>query len=611
MSNRMISSTTRSRKGPVRFAALLLLGLTGIGAVAVTTVAQRPAAAPAPKPAPETAPVASPSVTIEAVSAQVFDHPIRVTGTLKSDEVVALSTKATGLIRQVLAKEGDRVRQGQLLVRIDDNELRAQRAKAAAAARSAEARLKQARTSRGIRNAAAEADYRRAQQALAAAQTRLSQARSLAKISATEVESNVESARANLQSAREQLKVRQEGARRQEKAAAELEVTRAQAQADKLKGQLERREQLVREGAIAREEVENARRDYEVAVAIWNAAKQQADLLNEGSRSEEIRIAEEAVRQAEAAFRSAEANRARRRISNQDVETAETQVRQAEAELDRARAGLAQREWNSDEIQSAQAALAQSRADVRYYDELIAQTRIYSPVNGVVSQRQAHVGETVSQGNANLMTLVATDTLYFEATAPEGERPYLRVGLPADVTLDALPGQTFAGVVREIIPVAEGANRSIRLRLSVPRVEPPPRRNDGASGGTLLDPPERAEAVVGGFARATLRGQSQGPVLTVPRAALVSDEGERAVFVYQEGKAVWRPVRVGATNQDRVEILEGVQQGEPVIVQGAEALTDGQAVTLEEGRRTPAGRKPAPGTALTGLPRSTSTPIGA
>ena len=68
-------------------------------------------------------------------------------------------------------------------------------------------------------------------QSLAAAKTRLAQAQSLASISATEVEANVETARANLQTAREQLKVRQEGSRRQERAAAELEVTRAQASA--------------------------------------------------------------------------------------------------------------------------------------------------------------------------------------------------------------------------------------------------------------------------------------------------------------------------------------------------------------------------------------------
>jgi multidrug efflux pump subunit AcrA (membrane-fusion protein) len=545
---------------PVRFAAVLLIGLSVIGGVAVKTGAQRGAEEAAPRAAATSKPDA-PSVAVETVMARVFSHPIRVTGTLKSDEVVALSTKANGLVRLVAAKEGDRVRRGQLLVQIDGSELEAQRAKAEATARSAAARLQQARTSRGVRNAAVEADYRRAVQALSAARTKLSQAKSLARISATEVEANVEQARSSLQSAREQLKVRREGSRRQERAAAELEVTRAQAQADKLKGQLERREQLLREGAIAREDVENSRRDYDVALAVWNAAKQQADLVNEGSRSEEIRIAEEAVTQAESAVRSAEANRARRRISNQDVDTAETQVRQAEAALDSAKAALAQRQWNKDEILSAEAELAKNRADVRYYDELLAQTRIYSPVNGVVSERKVHVGETVSATRSELMTLVATDTLYFEATAPEGDLPYLRSGQPASVTLDALPGHGLAGLVREIIPVTEGANRSVRLRIAVPR-------------------PDKAETVVGGFARATIQGRSSQPVLTAPAAAVVSDDGERGVYVLAEDHVEWRPVRVGAASAAQVEVLAGLRNGERIVVNGVDALTDGQTVTV-------------------------------
>jgi RND family efflux transporter MFP subunit len=252
-------------------------------------------------------------------------------------------------------------------------------------------------------------------------------------------------------------------------------------------------------------------------------------------------------------------NRARRRISNQDVDTAETQVRQSEAALTSARAALAQRQWNSDEIDSAAASLAQSRADVRYYDELIAQTRVYSPVNGVVSQRKAHVGENVSATKNELMTLVATDTIYFEATAPEGELPYLRAGQTASVTLDALPGRSFAGLVREIIPVAAGESRSVRLRIAVTR-------------------PENAEAVVGGFARATVQGRASGPVLTVPTTAVVSDDGARGVYVVVNGEARWRPVRVGTAAGQRVEILQGVKAGERVVTQGAESLTEGQAV---------------------------------
>jgi multidrug efflux pump subunit AcrA (membrane-fusion protein) len=228
--------TQRSRRGasPVRLAAMLLLAMAGAGAFLMSTGFRRSASNPGTRPQvaadrakPDSAAAAPLKVVVETVSARPFQTPIRVTGTLKSDEVVALSTKATGLVRHVGVEEGDRVRAGQLLVSIDDRELQAQRDKALATVQSAEARLKQAVTSRGIKNAAVRSDYHRAPETLTAAQTRLSQTRGLAGIAATEVLSGVESARSALQAARENLKVLQEGSRRQEKATSEFAVARA------------------------------------------------------------------------------------------------------------------------------------------------------------------------------------------------------------------------------------------------------------------------------------------------------------------------------------------------------------------------------------------------
>ncbi len=561
------------RRSPIRLIAVLLLAAVCIGLAAAGVLRQRsgPAAAASSAaaesghagtegPGETAAPAEAAEVKVEVVRAAAVAQPVRVTGNLRTDETVVLSTKATGLVKRVTAREGERVRRGQLLVELESGDLRAQRERAVASVGAAEAKLQQAQTSRDIKNAAARSDYRRAEQALAAARVRLEQSKSLAGIAGTESDTRVASAASLLQSARERLKVLQEGSRRQEKAAAEASVARAQAQVARMKSMLDRREQLLRDGAIASEVVDNARRDYEVALTDLDAAKQQLSLVQEGPRTEEVRVAEEAVRQAEAALKDAEANRARRQVSNQDVETAATQVQQAEAALDAAKAALAQSRWNEDEIRNARAALMQARADVRLQDELIRQTLVYSPVNGVITKLQAHVGESVVQMRNELMTLVSSDTLYFEATAPETNLPQLRAGQPAQVILDAIPGAIFPGVLREIIPVAEGTNRSVRLRISLPK--------------TI-----RTQAVVGGFARAQIQGGARS-ALSVPRAAIVSDEGQLAVFVVEGEKAVRRAVRVGDAGGvgDRVQVLEGLRGGERVVVEGAQGLVDGQEV---------------------------------
>jgi RND family efflux transporter MFP subunit len=585
------------RPFPIRVVALTVLAvllLAGFGFASRNKKAASEVKSTQPAPTPAAA--APTEVTVETVSASVLDEPVRVTGTLRTDENVVLSTKATGLVKQVLVKEGDPVRRGQLLVIVDDQDLKAQRDRAVAAVRvaqsslneeqakvhSAQAKLQQAKTSQGIKNAGADADYRRAEQALAAAKTRLSQAKSLAGITSTEADNRVASAKANVQAARERLKALQEGARKQEVASAEAAVRRAQVQVNRMKSALDRREQLLREGAIAREQVDNARHDFESAQADLQTSQEQLSLVQEGPRSEEIRAQEEVVRQAEAAGRDADANMARRQISSEDVDAAETQVRQAEAAVDAAKANLAQSSWNEDEIRSADATLRQSRAsverarqaisqaqaDLRYQDELIAQTRVFSPVNGVVSKRNVQVGAAVVQTRNELLTLVSLDTVYFEASAPETSLPFLRKGLTATVLLDAAPGKRFSGVVREIIPVAEGTNRSVRLRISLPKPE--------------------GLTVVGGFARAQIDGRSGARAVSVPRTALVSDQGEMGVFLLRDGKAAHRAVQVGDAGGvgDRVPVISGLSGGEQVIVDGASSLKDGQGVTVSRAAGT-------------------------
>lgn len=587
-----------TRKFPVRpvAAGALALMVVAAGVAATNNRDQKAdshgtAPATAHEGAPEAAATpAAPEVGVEVVLPQSLSEPIRVTGTLRTDEMIVLSTKATGLVEKVFAKEGDRVRKGQLLVQIEDDDLLAQKDRADAAIRAAqaqvqqdeaaiavaEARLKQVQTGRDIKNVGADSEFRRAEQALATAKTRLAQAKSLSGIAATEADTRVASAKAALQAAKERLKALEDGSRKQEKAAAESAVRRAQTQVSRMKSMLDRREQLFQDKAIAAEVVDNARRDYEAAQADLDSAKQQLSLVLEGPRSEEIRTQEEVVRQAEAAVKDAEANRARRQISDQDVDAAENQVRQAEATLEAARANLAQSKVNEDEIRSAQAAvlqiratanksraaLLQARADLKFQRELIEQTLVKSPVNGIISQRNVQEGAAVVQMRNELMTLVSSDTLYFEATAPETSLPQLRRGLKARVILDAVPGKIFPGELREIIPVASGTNRSVRLRISIPR-------------------PPQGQAVVGGFARAEIAGQSRGAAVSVPRTALVSDDGQMGVFVLSGGKAMRREVSIGdpGGTGERVPVIEGLRGGETIITAGAASLTDGQKVT--------------------------------
>jgi RND family efflux transporter MFP subunit len=142
-------------------------------------------------------------------------------------------------------------------------------------------------------------------------------------------------------------------------------------------------------------------------------------------------------------------------------------------------------------------------------------------------------------------------------TADLDERDIARVaeGQDALIRADAFPGQTFAARVTEVTPQGEAATRVFRTRLGL---------DSGA--------PLRAGMTV----EANIIAARRADAVLAPAAALRQD----AVFVVEDGRARRRPIVRGATGADRVEIRDGVREGELVIVNPPDALNDGQRVRV-------------------------------
>lgn len=534
----------------VAFLAVLLVGWRVLG----REPARRPAAAPASAP-PE---VAVP-VTAAAVGRGDMARTLLLTGALRTDEDVRLSSKITGRVARVNVREGDRVQVGQPVIQLEPGELQAKVNKSVAALQAARARLSTARHSAIVKDTTAAAEVERAQANLAAATMRLSQAKSQAGIADTETASQVQSAESRLKWNNQRLQMLKEGSRRQERRQAEYAVAQAKATLEEARSRYEHRKQLVGQGAIASEEADSAERQFHVAEAQYQSAREQLALVEEGSRSEEIRMAEEEVLQAEESLRQAKANQARRSIANEDVRTAETAVRQARAALNVARAGKIQPKLTQDDIRNAEAAVALAAADLAYDREQLAYTRIVSPVRGVVVSRSVNPGEAVGT-TAVLLRIVAPGSVYFEGQVPERDLPLLRVGQTVRTTVDPLPGRTFPGVLREIIPVADASSRSFRVRVGV------------ADAGDPLP--------VGSFARGTVLVSQRRGVVVVPKEAVTSEAGDSFVYLVRDGRARRQLVVPGLSDSQRVEITAGLQAGQMIITSGSSAVTEGAKVRV-------------------------------
>ncbi|QKT04291.1 efflux RND transporter periplasmic adaptor subunit [Ectothiorhodospiraceae bacterium 2226] len=246
------------------------------------------------------------------------------------------------------------------------------------------------------------------------------------------------------------------------------------------------------------------------------------------------------------------------RLLRAQLDKAQATRRQSEVNLQRLQ-GLVKRQLVSeDELVRAQTDLELAHADVQLLEARLSYTRIDAPFDGVVSARLVEPGDAVSS-HTHLMTLIDPQSLTVELQVPETLLPHLRHGDAASVRIDALGRQILEGEIN-------------RLHASV----------DASGRGTvevrLTDAPAQVRA--GQFARVTLAGRAPQR-LVVPFAAVQRDPRGEYVYVLDEEQHVWRVgVRTGVRLGDRVEVLDGLEVGQPVVTKGFLGLHDGRSVRV-------------------------------
>jgi Cu(I)/Ag(I) efflux system membrane fusion protein len=200
---------------------------------------------------------------------------------------------------------------------------------------------------------------------------------------------------------------------------------------------------------------------------------------------------------------------------------------------------------------------------------------VLAPTDGTLLARNAWQGQYVKNGEP-LFETGNLARMWFKAEIYERDVAVIRVGQKAAVTTPAAPGRIFEGTVTFIDPSFDPKSRSTKIRIEI---DNPLSNQPGASERVL---PHRA------YAEALIRSES-APVLSIPRSALIRDGRREVVYVETaDGNFAMRQVRSGRIADDRVEIVEGLREGEPVVSAGnlmldAEAqLRDGISASAPE-----------------------------
>ena len=322
-----------------------------------------------------------------------------VSGNIELTEVT-IAFKTAGRLVERSVNEGDNVKKGQIIARLDRDQLAAQRDRESAAVASSEAQLVQART--GV-------DWQRAT-----------------------LNADIESKRAELAAVEAKLSEMKNGARPQEKQDAHAAVEAAAAELERAKRDWDRAQALYKNDDISTAQYDQYRKTFENAQAAHKSAIERESLVLAGPRAEQIGGQAAQVERARAALKMAEANALELKRREQDLT-----ARRAE--------------------------IARSKANVTVIDTQLNDTVAASPVDGVVLVKSADVGEVLAPGTT-VVTVGDIDHPWLRAYINETDLGKVRIGSPVKVTTDSYKGKVYNGKISFISSQAEFTPKQIQTQ---------------------------------------------------------------------------------------------------------------------------------------------------
>lgn len=233
----------------------------------------------------------------------------------------------------------------------------------------------------------------------------------------------------------------------------------------------------------------------------------------------------------------------------------------------------AARDAQAARLESLREQVALAEARLREQEELLENMYIRAPFAGTVISKDAEIGETITpggmgaaSGRGSVVTLADLDHLEVETDVKEDYIGRIRVGQPARVQVDAVPGRTYAGRLRQIIPMGDRSRAVIQVKVEV------------VDADALLFPEMSASVHFLPAAVAPSPPAEAQPRVFVPAAAVVRRDGRSVVFTVRDRRARAVPVATGPARENLVEIREGLEGGVKVILNPPPDLIDGGRV---------------------------------
>lgn len=286
------------------------------------------------------------------------------------------------------------------------------------------------------------------------------------------------------------------------------------------------------------------------------AASNAAARARQSAQAEQAQVAE-----AESRAQMARANSERYQALYRQNFVAKEMADSRQHEAAAADAALAAARANAT---AAQREIGRAEAELRAIGQQRSSLKLLSPIDGIITAREAEPGSTVVAGQA-VLRLVDPARLWVRTRVDQARAQGVQVGQAADIVLRSTPGVALPGKVMRIDLQSDAVTEERIVNV-------------------VFDPAP-SQLYLGELAEVTIHLPGTRAVLTVPRAAVAQRNGESGVWRIEQGRARFQPVKIGVQTEQQVQVVSGLDEGDSLIVYSAQQLDDG--VRVREQRLTP------------------------
>lgn len=405
-----------------------------------------------------------------------------------------ITAKTGGEIKEVLVEEGDKIEKGSVLLKIDDFHSKKGKERAEAALIGASAR------------------YQYAQET--AEKT---------------VSVQLRDAEANLKTANAAMELIRKGARDEELKQVKSEKESAEAVLNNVKGNYDRIKNLWENKLVSQQELDKIQTELKTAQSRFSSASEQYNILLNGARDEDIKMAEAQVEKAAAAFE----------LAKQLYDS---------------------KSWYRD-LKSASAFLKESQASFDLASKAVEDTEVKAPFSGTIMKKNANIGENIKPEQV-VFSMMDFSKIIVETNIAEANITEIKIGQTVNIKLDAYPGKIFHGKVNLIAPGIDSKNRTAKIEILAPNAD------------NLIMP--------GMFAQIEVVTKENFNASILPRESLVEKKDKKGVFIIENNAALFKNIQIGIITEEKFEVLSGLDKNDKVVIKGVSDMWDGVKVEIIE-----------------------------